>query len=155
MLTFSARIEKNWIMRCVIVPAAVMRELGGEKRISVVAEYAGEKVETTVMPAGGGRGRLTVLMDILRLHGLDAGDRIEVSLKRATRSREPAVPADLQRALQFRPVAQKEFVQGPPFQRRWIVTFLDEAKRAETRLARLELVLERLAERAAKRKPRP
>lgn len=154
MPTFTARIEKNWIMRCVIVPATVMRALGGETRISVIAEYAGEKVETTVMPAGRGRGRLTVLMDFLRPHGLDVGDKLEVSLKRSTHSREPAVPADLQRALQFRPVAHKEFTKGPPFQRRWIVTFLDEAKRAETRRARIELVLERLAERAGKRKPR-
>lgn len=154
MPTFTARIEKNWIMRCVIVPAAIVRALGGETRIPVVAEYAGEKVETTVMPAGRGRGRLTVLMDILRPRDLDAGDKLEVTLKRATHSREPAVPADLQRALSFRPVAQREFTEGPPSQRRWIVTFLDEAKRAETRHARIELVLERLAERAAKRKRR-
>jgi hypothetical protein len=154
MPTFTARIEKNWIMRCVLVPVGVMRDLGGEMRFSVVAEYAGEKMETTVMPAGRGRGRLTVLMDILRPHGLDVGDELKVNLKRATNSREPSVPADLQRALQFRPVAQKEFVEGPPFQRRWIVKFLDEAKRAETRCARIDVVLERLAERAAKRKAR-
>lgn len=154
MPSFTARIEKNWIMRCVIVPVAVMRALGGGRRISVVAEYAGEKVVTTVMPAGRGRGRLTVLMDILRPQGLDVGAKLTVTLTRATHSREPAVPADLQRALQFRSIAQAEFFNGPPSQRRWIVAYLDEAKRVETRHARIELVLERLAERAGKRKPR-
>jgi Bacteriocin-protection, YdeI or OmpD-Associated/Domain of unknown function (DUF1905) len=151
MPTFTARIEKNWIMRCVIVPAEIMRALGGGVRLSVVAEYAGEKVVTTVMPAGRGRGRLTVLMDILRARKLDAGAKLEVTLRRSTESREPIVPADLQRALQFRPVARDEFNGGPPSQRRWIVTYLAEAKRTETRRARIELVLERLAERSAKR----
>src|SRR5471030_1009942 len=119
MPTFTARIEKNWIMRCVIVPANVMRSLGGGLRIPVVASYAGEKVATTVMPAGRKRGRLTVLMDILRPGGLDVGDRLEVRLTRSTNPRDPVVPADLQRALQFRPAAQEAFGQGPPSMRRW------------------------------------
>jgi len=40
--------------RCVIVPVTVMRELGGETKVSVLAEYLGEKFLTTVM-AGGTR----------------------------------------------------------------------------------------------------
>ncbi len=155
MPTFTARIEKNWIMRCVIVPVAVMRALGGGTRIPVLAAYAGEKHLTTVMPAGSGRGRLTVLADFVRAAGLDVGDRIEVTLTRSTESRDPAVPADLQRALQFRPAARAAFEQGPASQRRWIVIYLDQARRAETRAARVELILERLteiAQRQAKRK---
>ena len=107
------------------------------------------------MPAGSGRGRLTVLADFVRAAGLDVGDRIEVTLTRSTESRDPAVPADLQRALQFRPAARAAFEQGPASQRRWIVIYLDQARRAETRAARVELILERLteiAQRQAKRK---
>lgn len=151
MPTFTARIEKHWIMRCVTVPAAVMRQLGGGTRIAVVARYAGESVTTTVMPAGGGRGRLTVLMDILRPAKLDTGDRIEVALARSTASCEPAVPADLRQALQFRPRAREEFENGPPSQRRWIVKYLEETRNPETRQRHLEVVLERLAERAPRR----
>ena len=151
MPTFTARIEKNWIMRCVIVPATIMRELGGGTRIPVVAAYAGEKVATTVMPAGRGRGRLTVLVGILRAAHLDAGDRLEVSLTRSTDPREPVVPPDLSRALQFRPAACEAFEQGPPSLRRWMVRYLEEARRAETRQARVDLILERLSERAQKR----
>jgi hypothetical protein len=151
MPTFTARIEKNWIMRCVIVPVGVMQELGGGVRIPVVAEYAGEKILTTVMPAGRGRGRLTVLADIVRAAKLDVGDKIEVRLVRSTDPREPLVPPDLQRALQFRPVARDAFEKGPASQRRWIVHYLDEARRAETRAARVDLVLERLTENAQRK----
>ncbi len=155
MPTFTARIEKHWIMRAVTVPAAVMRELGGGTRIPVVARYAGETVATTVMPAGRGRGRLTVLMDILRPAKLDAGDRIEVTLARSTDPREPVVPADLRHALQFRPRAREEFENGPPSQRRWIVRYIEETRSPETRQRHLELVLERLAERTARRPRKP
>jgi uncharacterized protein YdeI (YjbR/CyaY-like superfamily) len=103
------------------------------------------------MPAGQGRGRLTVLMDILRPAGLDAGDRIEVTLTRSTDPREPAVPADLRQALQFRPQAKAEFDNGPPSQRRWVVRYVEETRSEETRQRHLELVLERLAERAHRR----
>ncbi len=153
--TFTARIGKNWIMRCVIVPVSVMKELGGGTRISVLAAYAGEKHLTTVMPAGRGRGRLTVLADILRAGRLDVGDRIEVTLTRSLDPREPAVPADLQRALQFRPAAREAFEQGPASLRRAFVNFIEQARRAETRQAYIEVTLERLTERAqrqAKRK---
>ena len=153
--TFTARIGKNWIMRCVIVPVSVMKELGGGTRISVLAAYAGEKHLTTVMPAGRGRGRLTVLADILRAGRLDVGDRIEVTLTRSLDPREPAGPADLQRALQFRPAAREAFEQGPASLRRAFVNFIEQARRAETRQAYIEVTLERLTERAqrqAKRK---
>ena len=150
MPTFTARIGKNWIMRCVIVPAGVMRSLGGGMRIPVIASYAGEKVLTTVMPAGQKRGRLVVLMDILRPAGLDAGDRLEVTLTRSTDPRDPVVPADLKRALQFRPAAREAFEQGPPSMRRWMIRHIEEARRAGTRQARVDLILERLVER-----PRP
>ena len=155
MPTFTARIDKNWIMRCVIVPVTVMRALGGGPRISVLAEYAGEKHLTTVMPAGRGRGRLTVLADIVRAAQLDTGDRIEVTLTRSLDPREPVVPADLQRALQFRPAAREAFAHGPASLRRSVVTYIEQARRAETRAAYIEVAVERLTERAqrqAKRK---
>jgi len=155
MPTFTAPIGKNWIMRCVIVPAAVMKELGGGTRVPVLAAYAGEKHLTTVMPAGRGRGRLTVLADILRAARLDVGDRIEVTLTRFLDPREPVVPADLQRALQFRPAARESYEQGPASLRRAFVNYIEQARRPETRQAHIEITLERLtarAQRQAKRK---
>lgn len=151
MPAFTARIEKNWIMRCVIVPPAVIRELGGGPRISVLAEYAGDKHLTTVMPAGRGRGRLTVLTDIVRAAGLDFGDRIEVKLTRSLDPREPVVPPELQRALQFNPVARQVFEAGPASLRRAFVSYIEKGRRPETRQAYVEVTIERLKERAQKK----
>lgn len=146
MPTFTATMEKNWIMRCVIVPVKVMRELGGGPRVSVLAEYCGEKLLTTVMPAGAGRGRLTVRADVVRAAKLDVGDRIEVKLTRSLDPRDPAPPPDLQRALQFRPAAREAFEKGPASQRRWVVHYIEQARRPETRAKYVERACEKLAE---------
>ena len=155
MPTFTATIGKNWIMRCVIVPTKIMRALGGGVRIPVVAEYCGEKVQTTVMPAGRGTGRLTVLADLVRAAKLEVGDRIDVTLNRSTDSRDPVVPPDLLRALQFRPAAREAFEQGPVSQRRWVVIFVEQARRPETRAKYIERVCEKLAEQAQRRAKHP
>jgi hypothetical protein len=52
--TFIARIGRIGILRSVIVPAEIVRALGGAMRIPVTARYAGEITRSTLAPAGGG-----------------------------------------------------------------------------------------------------
>lgn len=152
METFTARIKKQWIMRCVDVPGSVVRALGGAQRIPVLARYLGETVETTVVPGGRGRGRITLRMDLLRPAGLDAGDELEISLDPDKASREPEVPLDFARALKFRPGAQSAWEQQTPAMRRQIVLYLDRAKTETTREKYVERAVESLLEREARRK---
>lgn len=147
MHTFTARIRKVWVMRCVDIPAGVYRALGGARSIPVIARYAGETTQTSVVPGGRGRGRLTLRMDVLRPAGLEAGDEVEVSLEPDPVSREPDVPADFQEALRFRPGAAAAFAQAPTGMRRQIMIYLEAAKREETRAGRIEKIIESLAER--------
>ena len=95
-----------------------------------------------------------MLADIVRAAHLDVGDRIEVTLTRSLDPREPVVPADLQRALQFRPVAREAFEQGPASLRRAFVNYIEQARRAETRQAYIEVMIERLTERAQRQSKR-
>src|SRR5687768_3319003 len=103
--TFTARIGKIGVLRCVIVPPKIVTALGGGRRIPVVARYAGEVTESTLVPAGGGKRRLVLQMDVLRPAKLDAGDTLEIALTRAAGTHKRPLPPDLQRALQFRPAA--------------------------------------------------
>ncbi len=153
--TFTARIKKAWIMRCVDVPPAVVRALGGAKRIPVLARYLGETVETTLTPGGQGCGRILLRMELLRPAGLDAGDEIEVSLTPDRVSREPELPADLARALRFRPGAQAAWAAQTPAMRRQVVLYLDRAKTEATREKYVERAVDSLLERAARREPKP
>lgn len=150
--TFTARIKKVWVMRCVDVPPAVVRALGGAARIPVLARYLGETVETTLTPGGGGCGRITLRMELLRPAGLDAGDALDVSLTPDRASREPETPADLGRALRFRPGAQAAWEAQTPAMRRQMVLYLDRAKSETTREKYVERVVESLLERVARRR---
>lgn len=159
MPTFTAPITKSWIMRCVIVPAKIVTELGGwqtmgkrGKGISVIARYAGETVETTVSPGGSGRGKLLLQVKLLRRQKLAVGDELRVELTRTRAPGEPVLPDDLRRALQQRPAAKAYFESVAPSARRWVVRHLDEARKPETRQNRIEYLVERFAERTAEKR---
>jgi hypothetical protein len=149
--TFSTRIGKIGILRTVIVPPKIVKALGGATRIPVLARYAGETTRSTLAPAGDAKRRLVLKMDVLRPARLDAGDTIEISLAPATESHKQPLPADLARALQFRPTAAAELDRAAPSTWRMIIERLEQARTPEMRQQRIERMIERLAEMAAAR----
>jgi hypothetical protein len=149
--TYITRIGKIGILRSVIVPPEIVKVLGGATRIPVLARYAGETTRSTLAPAGGAKRRLVLQMGVLRPAKLDAGDPIEISLEPATESHKQPLPADLARALQFRPTAVAELDRAAPSTWRMIVERLEQARTPETRQQRVEHIVERLAEMAAAR----
>ena len=149
--TFITRIGKIGILRSVIVPSEVVKALGADARIPVLARYAGETTRSTLAPAGGAKRRLVLQMGVLRPAKLDAGDTIEISLERATESHKQSLPPDLQRALQFRPSAAAELDRAAPSTWRMIVERLEQARTPDTRQQRIERMVERLSEMAAAR----
>lgn len=153
--TFTARIGRIGILRSAIVPPKLVRALGGAMRIPVVARYGGETTRSTLAPAGGGKRRLVLQMGVLRPAGLDAGDKIEISLEPAQKSHRQPLPPDVARALQFRPGAAAELERASPSTWRIIVERLEQARTPETRQQRLERMVERLAEMAAARAKKP
>jgi hypothetical protein len=61
---FQATIYRIWMMRHVDVPEKICRKLqkqaGTKRHIPVVAIVNGRSVRTTMVPAGGGRYRITL-----------------------------------------------------------------------------------------------
>jgi hypothetical protein len=149
--SFKTRIGRTGILRSVIVPAKIVKAFGGAMRIPVIARYGGEITRSTLSPAGGMKRRLVLQMDVLRPAKLDSGDTIEISLEPAKESHKQALPADLSRALQFRPVAATELDRASPSTWRMIIERLEQARTPETRQRRIEHMVERLAEMAAAR----
>ncbi|HEY0947415.1 MAG TPA: YdeI/OmpD-associated family protein [Opitutaceae bacterium] len=152
-LTFTAKIRRIGVPYAVDVPRDVVKELGGAAMIPVIVRYAGDAHASTVTPGGGGRGRVFLHADALRAAGFKVGDEIAVTITRDPQPRVIEVPADLARALQFRPNAAKEFERAAPSTRRVVIENLVDARTPETRQRRIERLVEQLAERAAKRKP--
>jgi Bacteriocin-protection, YdeI or OmpD-Associated len=61
-------------------------------------------------------------------------------------------PADLEAAMIARPPARDRFLEMPPSHRKEHVTFIEDAKRPETRAKRIEKTVEALLARPAKKK---
>src|SRR5581483_4490937 len=148
---FRARIERITVLRSVIVPPAVVAALGGARHIPVIARYGGVATATTLSPAGGNRRRLVLKIEVLRGMKRDAGDLIDIELTADPAPRHTVWPADLQRALQFRPAAAAALERASPSTRRIVVELLEQARAPETRQRRLEKLIERLAENTADR----
>ncbi len=148
---FTAPIVKVGILRSVIVPAEVVQALGGGLRIPVIARYLGDVIPSTLVPAGGKKRRLVLQMAVLRPAKTDAGDDLEVALEAAKGPARPALPPDMLRAVQFRPAAAAELERASPSTYRAIIGLLEQDRTPETRQRRLEKLVERLAEMAAKR----
>jgi hypothetical protein len=151
MPAFTTSIVKIGILRSVIVPPKIVAALGGDTRIPVIARYAGVATQSTLNPAGGPKRRLVLQMDVLRPVQLDAGDKLMVDLRRDTGPRAPQPPADLLRALQFRPAAAAALERASPSTKRVVVELLEQCRTPETRARRLEKLIERLAENSADR----
>ncbi len=149
-LACTAPIRRIGVLYTVAVPATVVRKLGGGPRVPVVVRCLGETYLSTVMPAGGGRGRVHVRADTFRPAGLGPGDEIAFTLEPDRSSRDVAPPSDLQRALQFRPAAAAGWAAAPVSYRRAMVGYLDAARTPDTRATRIEVFTERLGERASR-----
>jgi Bacteriocin-protection, YdeI or OmpD-Associated/Domain of unknown function (DUF1905) len=153
---FSARIYKQWIMRCVDVPRDISKALRAvaenKTHIPVFGQVEGLPLKSTLSPRGGGAYRLHIHSNIWRKLRIDAGDTVEVMLEVDTEPRDPALPEDLAGALADEPGALAIFNALTPALRRQIVRYVDMAKHASTREKRVRLIAKRMRERHAKRK---
>jgi hypothetical protein len=160
---FLATIYRIWMMRHVDVPEEVVRGLQkdaathakmrksekiAKKYIPVIADVNGTSVQTTLMPAGGGRFRMQFNADLRKAANADAGDLVSLTLVFDPGSRELSVPEDLSAALRKHARARKAFEKCPPGHRRQIVKWMDEAKSEAVRQRRILRVIDLMLERA-------
>lgn len=144
-------------MRCVDVPRDIskaLRSAAGEpaSHIPVHGWIEGLPFKNTLVPRGGGCYRLHVHSRIWRKRRIDAGDTVEVTLLLDTEPREARLPPDLAAGLAGEPGALATFNALTVALRRQIIQYVELAKRASTRDKRIQLVLRRMRERAARRK---
>ena len=127
------------------VPEEVLTALGRGRRVKVVATVNGYTYRTSVAPAMG-----RILMPFSSEHraatGLSGGEEIEVDIVPDDAPREVQVPADLATALDAAPEAAAFFAGLSYTNRRLYVLWIEDAKKPETRAARVAKSVEMLAE---------
>ena len=94
----------------------------------------------------GGVGHIVVNRAAKAATGVDAGDRVRITMELDTEPRTVALPADLRSALAEDPPAQAAFAKLSYTHRREYVEWVDEAKRPETRARRIAATVARARE---------
>jgi len=127
------------------VPAEVVEALGPSRRPKVRATVAGHTYRSSVASMGG-RFLLGVSAEVRRAANVAAGDEVDVALELDEETREVVVPDDFVQALAAVPAARAFFDGLSYSQRRWFVLGIEEAKKPETRVRRIDKAVARLAE---------
>ena len=128
------------------VPDEVVAALGAGKRPPVVVTVGGHTYRSTVAPMGGASW-IPLAAEHREAAGLAAGDEVTVGVELDTAPREVALPADL--AAAFDDDVRAFFDGLAPSHRKEWVRWVEEAKKPETRAARVEKTVDSL--RAGKR----
>ncbi|MGH9573816.1 MAG: YdeI/OmpD-associated family protein [Candidatus Acidiferrales bacterium] len=160
---FLATIYRIWMLRYVDVPDNAVMSLrhptkrGGRKGkpdirptkyIPVIARVNGRITRTTLVPAGGGRYRMQFNAVLRKAAQADVGEVVCIELSLDSDCRDRVLPADLRAALNRHPKAKRAFEQLPPGLRRQLLKWMDSAKGEATRIRRIEIVIDRMVERA-------
>lgn len=143
-MRFHATIELNGKTATGIeVPPEVVTELGGGKRAKVTVTINGFTYRNSIASMGG-RFLISVSADVRAQAGVAAGDQVEVDVGLDTAPREVTVPDDLAAALAGDAKARGAFEKLTySHQLRW-VTWINDAKKAETRDRRVVKAIEDL-----------
>jgi hypothetical protein len=157
---FPAKIHKVWIMRCVDIPRDISKAIrnsaeGDPLHVPVHGWIEGLPFKSTLVPRGGGSYRLHVHSRIWRKLGIDAGAAVEVTLLVDTEPREAVLPPDLAAGLADTPRALAIFNALTVALRRQIVQYVNQAKQVRTREKHVRFIIQRMLERAAKRRKKP
>jgi hypothetical protein len=117
------------------VPDEVVEKLGSGKRPAVVVTIGGYTYRTTVAPMGGDFW-IPLAAEHREAAGVVAGEDVDVTIELDTAPREVALPDDLSAAMDD--AARTAFDGLAPSHKKEWVRWVEEAKKPETRTARIE-----------------
>ena len=116
----------------------------GRARPPVKVTIRGHAWRTT-LGVYGGVGHVVVNRAVKAATGVEAGDRVRVTMELDTEPRTVELPADLRSALEGVAAASSAFDTLSFTHRREYVEWVEEAKRPETRARRIAATVERVA----------
>lgn len=143
-MRFRAVIEQSGTSATGIeVPADVLDALGGGKRPTVAVTINGFAFALT-LGSMGGRAMIPLSAERRTAAGVGAGDEADIEIALSDAPREVEIPDDLAAALADAPAA-RAFLEGQSFSLRkeW-ARWITEAKKPETRAARVAKAVELL-----------
>ena len=143
-MRFRATVELNGKTATGIeVPEEVVAAMCRGQRPPVRASIGGHSYRTTVARMGG-RFLIPLSAENRAAAGVAAGDEVDVDLEPDAEPREVEVPADLAEALARDDVARANLERMPYTHRKEWVRWVTDAKKADTRAARIAKTVQSL-----------
>ncbi|MXZ99648.1 MAG: DUF1905 domain-containing protein [Acidimicrobiaceae bacterium] len=136
------------------VPAAVSEAFGMRGHVPVVGTADGAELTATLVPVGGGRHRLFLNSAIRQAIGKGAGDSVEIRVRLDRSDRTPETPSDLQEAL-AEDDASAAWEALALSRRKELLAWLADARRDQTRAARIGRIVQTAVEEGTPRLGRP
>lgn len=144
--TFTAVIKQSeGINAAYIEPPFDVKDVFGSKRVKVMATFDGVEYRGSLVTMGGCY-MLGMTQEIRKKIGKDFGDMVEVTIEKDEEERTVEVPDDYQEALNNNEKAKMNFEKLSFTKKKDCVTKIMEAKKAETRLQRIEKYIVKLEE---------
>jgi hypothetical protein len=122
------------------IPPDLGAELGGMKQMRVTGSLNGHSIRTSTMPYRGGF-YVGLHKAAREAAGVEIGDEVELELTRDDSPRVLELAPELEAALAAEPELRARFDALSFSRRRELAEPIGEAKKSETRAARLEKVL--------------
>ena len=133
---FDAELERVGKTSAKLRVPVDLKEIFGRARPPLKVTVEGHTWRTTP-GVYGGVAYIGLNKDVRSAAGVDAGDRVRVTMELDTEPRTVAVPADLRSALEADPKAKAAFADLSFTHGREYVEWIEEAKRPETRARRI------------------
>ncbi|MCA0252815.1 MAG: YdeI/OmpD-associated family protein [Actinobacteria bacterium] len=138
-------LEASGPAAAIVLSDEQVEELGGGKRAAVKLTI-GDRTARLRLGVMGGRNLLGLSKAARAELGVEIGEAVHAIIELDTDERTVELPDDFAAALAARPGARAAFDALPPSHRREHVRAIDEAKRPETRLRRIEAAVAKLGE---------
>jgi len=140
---YAAMEGKNWTF--LDLPENSSQALGSRARVAVAGTMNGHPFKSSVMPTGRGNHSLMVNRQMREGARASAGDEVDVAIARDTAPRTVKVPADLAKALRASAEAQANWKAFSTSHRKEYVAWIEDAKKSETRAARIRKAVAMIA----------
>jgi hypothetical protein len=144
--TFMAIIEDAGDGGAYVTIPFDIEKVYGKKRVKIRAMIDGEPYRGTLIRMGTPNHILLILKEIRQKIGKSIGDEVKIDLQEDLEPRIIELPADLQDALSYAPQARENFNRLSYTHQKEYVHWINEAKRDETRLKRVQQTIAMLTQ---------
>lgn len=142
MYAFETEVLKKDIVRFIRIPEKVSIAFNKKGHIPVKGILNNYSFRGTLAPRKNNRHILYLNQEIRAGASIEAGDKVQVSIEYDSKSREMDIPEDLELIMSENRQNLDKFLKMTTSHRNELLKYLASAKRPETRLKRINKIIE-------------